>query len=164
MNPADLNKTLDPLLAGELAAWRGLPDIAVGDLEALLGDPVTSGTVQVGAFAARRLEFKKEGKRALVAFARDDRIFMVEVLPPPDVSALLGLPEPSAVLPQEIAIESAYAHEVLYAERGLLLTMAQEFKEPGARRLVRCRAIRPLADRHALGPELYMPLETDVKW
>lgn len=165
MDTQDLKKRLEPLLAGDLAAWQGLPDIVVGDLEALLGNPVESGTDRVGAFPARRLEFRvAEGRRALVAFARDQRVFMVEVLPPPERDAVVGLPEPTAVLPQEILVEGAYAHEVLYAERGLLLTMAQRFGEPEPQSLVRCRGIKPLADRSALGPELYMPLDTDVKW
>ncbi|NNG16055.1 MAG: hypothetical protein HKM89_06195 [Gemmatimonadales bacterium] len=165
MNPGDLGGRLESLLAGDLAAWQGLPDIVVHDLEALFGDPVESSSVRVGAYSAQRLEFRAgKGRRTLVAFARDERVFMVEVLPPPDRNALAGLPEPTAVLPQEIAVEGAYAHEVLHAERGLLLTMAQRFEEPEPRSLVRCRGIRPLVDRRALGPELYMPLETDVKW
>jgi hypothetical protein len=165
MDPVELRRTLEPLLAGDLVAWHGLPDIGLTDLEAALGEPVESGSVQVGAYRARRLEFSAApGRPTLAAFVRDERVFMVEVLPPPDISAVIGLPEPTAILPQEIAVDGAYAHEYLYGERGLVVTLAQELDEAEPRRVVRCRGIRPIARTEEFGPEYYTPLDTDIKW
>jgi hypothetical protein len=119
----------------------------------------------VGAYPAERLEIPRVGRgRTLAIFVRHGRVIMVEVLPPPGMEAVADLPEPTVVLPQEIELEDAYAHEYLWAERGLLLTLAQPFDLPEPDRLVRCRGIRPLAHRRELGAELYMPLDTQVKW
>lgn len=165
MDPVALGERLEPFTAGRLTAWQGLPEIRTGDLAALLGEPLERTTVKVGAYPAQRWRFQAgRGRASLVAFTRDDRVFMVEVSPPPDRAALEGLPEPTAVLPQEISVEGAYAHEFLYAERGLVVTLAQQFGESEPRQLLRCRGIRPLEGRKQFGPELYMPLDTDIKW
>lgn len=161
----DLGRRLQPLLAGDLAAWRGLPDAGVEDFEAVLGGFAERGSVRVGAYPARRMDFAApDHGRTLTAFARHHRVFMVQVDPPPDTAAALQLPEPTAVLPQEIGVAGAYAHELLYADRGLLLTMAEDLGQPGSRRLVRCRGIRPLANARELGAELYMPLDAEIRW
>lgn len=165
MEPVALGAALEPLLEGDLAAWRGLPEVRVDEVAALLGDPRRSERTKVGAYPAQRLEFGGEqGAAALIAFVRDDRVVMVEVQPPPDRRALEALPEPTAILPQEISAEGAYAHELLYAEHGLLVTLAEPLREPEPRRVLRCRGIRPLAGRAQLGPELYLPLDTDTLW
>lgn len=165
MTPRELQQAFHPLLAGELALWRGLPDATPEELAAALGEASAPETVTVGAYPAERLELRLRDEEPVVAaFVRHGRVILVEVVPPPGMDAMAGLPEPTAVLPQEIEVEDAYAHEYLWAERGLLLTLAQAFDRPEPDRLVRCRGIRPIADRSGLGAELYMPLDTQVKW
>ena len=165
MEGHDIERILAPLLAGELAAWRGLPELSRAELVAALGEPERSDEAQVGAYPAERLEYAGDPSApALAAFVRDDRLIMVEVVPAPEFSVLAELPEPTAILPQEIDVDGAYAHEYLYCERGLLLTVAQTLGRPEPDRLVRCRGVRPLAEPADLGAELYMPLEAQVKW
>jgi hypothetical protein len=165
MTNHDFADQLDSLLLGNLSKWKGLPIISITELEDLLGRTGESKTARLGAYPAQRLEFPHQrGDRTLIAYARHGQIVMVEMLPPPDSSALSGLPQPTAILPQEISVEGAYAHEYLYCERGLLLTVAQSFGRPEPDRLIRCRGIRPMLDRSQLGPELYMPLDTEVNW
>lgn len=156
---------LESLLFGNLMLWKGLPNISVIELEVLLGKTEESETVKLGAYPAQRLKFpQQKGNRALMAYVRYGQVVMVEVLPPPDFNVLSGLPKPTTILPQEISVEGAYAHEYLYCERGLLLTVAQSFEKSEHHRLIRCRGIQPLSSPDQLGPDLYMPLDTEVKW
>jgi hypothetical protein len=172
MASPDLNAIFAPLFSGDLAKWQGLPAISASELETSLGKAAEQETVTLGAYPAERLRFSQPGGHTLLAYVRHGQVVMVEVLPPPDSSVLATLPEPTAILPQEIDVAGAYAHEYLYAEQGLLLTVAQDLKQAtrhrgvGAMRhqLVRCRGIRPLSHPRALGAELYRPLDLDVKW
>lgn len=160
-----LRQRLEPLLSGELARWDGLPRVSVAELVALGGKPLARDSVKLGAYSAERLRFfSQEAQRALLAYARDEAVVMVELVPPPDIAVMTELGEPDAVLPQEMFLEDAYAHEYLYCARGLLLTVAQPFGAAAPNRLHRCRGIASLNDPGALGPELYTPLDTDVKW
>lgn len=159
-----LKAVFAPLLSGDLAKWQGLPSISVSELEASLGEAEESETVTLGAYPAQRLRLPQQGERTLLAYVRHGQVIMVEALPPPDYSALAALPEPTAILPQEIEVAGTYAHEYLYCERGLLLTVAQYLKQTAPDRLIRCRGIRPLSRPQELGAELYRPLDLDVKW
>ncbi len=160
----DINTMLAPFLAGDLARWQGLPAVSPGELEAALGGAEERATVNLGAFPAERLRFALPADRTLLAYVRYGQVVMVEILPPGDFSAVAALPPPSAILPQEIAVEGAYAHEYLYAGQGLLLTVAEDLNHAVPDRLVRCRGIRPVSGPQELGPELYWPQDLDVKW
>jgi hypothetical protein len=164
MSNQDINAVLAPLLSGNLAQWQGLPVISAGDLEAALGQAAEHQTANLGAYPAERLRFPQRGDRTLLAYVRHGEVIMVEVIPPGDASALAALGEPSAILPQEISIDGAYAHEYLYARQGLLLTVAEDLKHTAPDRLVRCRGIRPLSGPQELGAELYWPEDLDVRW
>lgn len=158
-------QALSRLLTGELADWHGLPPVQQADLVEAIGPPISATVVEVGALPADRLAFDVPGtSRRLIAFARHGQVPMVEVEPPPDVAVLARLPAPSVILPQEIRVAGAYAHEYLYKERGLLLTIAERLDKGAPDTLVRCRGIRPLSPSEQLSSDLYLPLDARVVW
>ena len=157
---------IQTLAEGRLERWTGLPELLVSDLIDAAGQPIRSEEVTLGAYPAVRHDFAiPHGTGTLVAFHRGGRVVMLEVVPPPDIGAMSGLPEPTAVLPQEIRVEGAYAHEYFWAERGLLLTLAQRFDSARPERLVRCRGVHPLPPTvRTPGPDVYVPLDARIKW
>ena len=161
----DAEAALSAFVSGRLADWPGLPALSTAELQSLYGPPVDRRQVTLGAYPAWRLELAPtEEGRTLAAYERGGEIVLVEVEPPPGLSALAGLPEPTAILPQEIDVEGAYAHEYLYGERGLMVTVAQRLDRSAPDQIVRCRGIRPLPPSGRPGAELYMPLDTQIKW
>ncbi len=163
MTPAEAIRNF---IEGRLADWQGLPLLTVGGLSEILGAPVRHAEAPLGTATAPRYTFElRERDASLFAHEANAHIVLVEISPPPGLDALEGLPEPTAVLPQEIRIDRAYAHEYFYAERGLLLTIAKPFEAHVEDRLVRCRGIRPLPPTaRTPGPDLYAPLATRIKW
>jgi len=156
---------LEPLLALDLAAWHGLPDVAVAEFDAALGPPENAEDAHLGWYPARRLTYRlARPSGGLQCYSRDDRAVLVETLvaPPPAVLAQLG--PPSGVKPHEILVEDAYVHEWVYAPRGLVLSVAEPFGAPEDRRVVRCRGVRPLAGADDFGPEFYMAFEDRTSW
>ena len=153
-------------IEGRLDRWNGLPAIRASELVDSLGQPVQREEVTLGAYPALRLTFAVPDRAAtLHAYERGGQVVMVERSPPPDITAMESLPEPSAVMPQEVHIDQSYAHEVLYCERGLLLTIAEPLDGSGRKRLVRCRGIRPLPPTaRTPGADLYIPLDARIKW
>ncbi len=153
-----------PLIEGRLHDWTGLPVMTPADLQAAIGPAAQREEVTLGTEPAVRFAFRIHDTETLFGFERHGHIVMLEVSPPPDIGALAMLPAPTATLPQEIRIEGAYAHEMLWATRGLWLTVARPLEGSAPDRLVRCRGIRPLAPNDRLPPDLYRPLATRVKW
>jgi hypothetical protein len=153
-------------IEGRLSEWPGLPLLTIAALSEILGTPVHRESAPLGASTALRHTFELRDRTAAVfAFERDAHVVMIEISPPPGHNALEKLPEPTTVLPQEIRIEGAYAHEYFYAERGMLLTVAQSLEEPGRVWLVRCRGIRAVpATTRTPEPDLFAPLATRVRW
>ena len=157
---------LQPLLdflRGNLAAWYGLPAVRVQDLVSAFGSATSSTSIDLGAAVATRLSFSLIGEaRTLVAYSRQDEVVMVEAEPPPDLSALAPLGAPTSILPQEIWVPGAYAHEYVYDERGLLVTVAEHLDGSALKELVRCRGIRAFAFSERIPSDLYLPLDAKV--
>jgi hypothetical protein len=74
------------------------------------------------------------------------------------------LPEPSAILSDEIILPDAYAYEYLYCDTGLVLTVAQSYKQENEKYIARCRGLRVLSDVSEFGPEYYQAFDNKVKW
>ena len=161
-----LRAALDPMLRVDPARWRGLPLATVAELDAVLGPPEESIDADLGYYPAvrRRYRSPEAAAQALVAWARGGEVVMVETLAQPPVAVLTELPEPSAVLPQEILVPEAYAHEYLYCQTGLVLTVAEPLRGGAPPRIVRCRGSAPLASPPAFGPAYYRAFEDQVHW
>lgn len=169
-----LRDALEPMLHADPLRWRGLPHVTFTDLDALLGVPEESREAILGYYPAVRRRYSAErtpanngpadGGYGLVAWARAGEIVMVESLSQPSLSVLERLPEPSAVLAQEVLVPDAYAHEYLYCATGLVLTVAKPLRGKGASRIVRCRGVKPLASPAEFGPEYYRRFEDRVRW
>ena len=162
----DQTEALAPLLNLQLAEWRGLPSLTVRDLTARFGPPTASTVVELGYHPADRTTYSSDApSRGIVAYARGDEVVMIEAQSVPEDLPLSDLPDPDATLSQEIHISGAFAHEYLYAERGLLVTVAQDLAPPRALRVVRVRGIGPLPPgTTTLGPDFYRRLDSRTKY
>ena len=160
-----LQAALDPMLCVEPTRWRGLPQVTVAELDALLGAPDESVDAVLGFYSATRRRYRPGATgQGLAAWARDGAVVMVETLASPPASVLEALPEPSAVLAHEILVPDAYAHEYVYCDIGLVLTVAQPFRDGEPNRIVRCRGVAPLNSPAAFGPAYYRAFEDQVRW
>ena len=158
-------EAIQSFIESRLSDWRGLPDLTISALSRIVGAPTVREDGPLGTSTAMRHTFELRHRNAsLFAWERNGHVVLIEIWPPPGLEALEGLPEPTAILPQEIRLEGAYAHEYFFADRGLLLTIARSL-ESGDDRLVRCRGIRPMPPTaRAPEPDIYQPLATRIKW
>lgn len=163
MNAAEAIRSF---IAGRLSEWQGLPQLTIPALSEIVGATTSSEVTPLGASVTTRYTFDLPSRKAtLFAWERNAHIVLIEISPPPGLEALEGLPSPSAILPQEIRIEGAYAHEYFFAERGLLLTIARPLEEGGEDRVARCRGIRPMPPTsRAPDPDIYLPLSARIRW
>lgn len=161
----NLRAALDPMLRIDPLAWRGLPRVTDVEFDALFGAPEESVESVLGYYpATRRRYLSADATQGLVVWARDGEAVMVETSAQPPITALASLPEPSAVLAQEIFVPDAYAHEYLYCGIGLVLTVAQPLGGEKPSQIVRCRGIRALITPKEFGPTYYRPFEDRVRW
>jgi hypothetical protein len=159
-------EAIQSFIESRLSDWPGLPDLSISTLSEMVGAPTAREDAPLGSSTALRhvFELRDRNNASLFAWERNGHVVLIEISPPPGLEALEGLPEPTAILPQEIRIEGAYAHEYFFADRGLLLTIARSL-ESGDDRLVRCRGIRPMPPTaRAPEPDIYQPLATRIKW
>jgi hypothetical protein len=156
---------LEPLLALDLMAWHGLPQLPVAALDAAFGAPERAEDARLGWYPARRRTYRLDRPSGgLDCYTREDHAVLIETLVAPPASALEQLSEPSAVKPHEILIDGAYVHEYVYAPRGLVLSVAEPMFSADASRIVRCRGVRPLPHPDDFGPEFYVPFEDQTVW
>jgi hypothetical protein len=164
-DPAAVRSALQPLLAGDLSSWEGLPRLSAGTLRAALGQPEQVEEATLGWYPAQRHTFLVEAPGGgLDAYIRNNDVVLVETLTPPPLSAMSALEEPSAIKPHEILREGSYVHEYLYCEIGLVLSIAEPFDKNQSLRIVRCRGIQPIDDPDQFGPQFYMPFEERSVW
>lgn len=154
-----------PLLELRVADFRGLPAATTGTFDALFGLAREAGDVRLGWFVAQRATYEVPGPaRGLLVYSREARVLAADTLEVPPFEAMGGLGEPTATLPHELLAEGAYVHEMLFAPRGLVLSVAEPRDRARPRWLVRCRAIRPIASAREYGPELYRSLDDDIAY
>lgn len=154
---AEARSQLDPILKWELSSWQGLPEFYVEILNKVLGLPSKEETSELGYYPAQRFEYHVDGvpSGGLVAYARNNRLDLVETLIAPPLSIMDDLEEPTAILHPEISIQGAFVPEYLYCKRGLVLSVARPFDEKQPLRILRCRGIRPIETPDQFGAELY---------
>ncbi|MGB7921937.1 MAG: hypothetical protein WCF57_01700 [Pyrinomonadaceae bacterium] len=157
---------LDPFLNWNLAAWQGLPELPVQALNRLFAAPASEETAELGWYPAQRLEYPVDNvpSGGLVAYARDNRVRLIEAIVPPPSSVIDTLEEPSAILPNEISVQGAYVPEYLYCQRGLVLSVARPFDETQPLRVLRCRGIHPIERPDQFDTELYRSEQTKTFW
>ncbi len=154
---------LQPLLDWRLREWRGLPRLRATIFENALGPSERREPVLLGRFPARREIFRIESPSGGVAvYSRNDEVLLVETLIPPPLSAMEGLEAPTAIMPHEILDQHGYVHEYLYAQRGLVLGIAEPFDRIRSLKIIRCRGFQPVRDAADFGPDLYMPFEDRI--
>jgi hypothetical protein len=160
-----LREQLEPFLSGNLSAWRGLPEASPAEFDALFGAPAERGIADLGFYPAERSVYPADSPSGgVIAFARHDRVVLIQALRPPPVSAMQDLPAPCGIKGHEILVPGAYAHEYVYCGLGLVLTVARPFKAGGPDRIARCRGIRPIAAADDFGPEYYKAFEDQTSW
>jgi hypothetical protein len=151
---------LEPMLELALTRWRGLPPITITMLEATVGPPESSEDAQLGWYPARLTTHpSRRPSGGLRCYSREGEVVLIETLLEPDASVLSELGPPSGAKAHEILVDDAYVHEWVYADRGLVLSVAEPFTAPTDRRVVRCRGVRPLATADDYGPEFHMAFE-----
>lgn len=164
---ANLRAQLAPLLAGDLAGWRGLPTATVQDFDALFGTGATPREEVLGAQPAQHRHYRDaaRGGQGLDLWSRDGVAVMVQPEGLPPSSALAALGPPERILAHEILVPGHYAHEYLYSARGLVLTVAQPLAgDRDALHIVRCRGFAALADPDGFGAGLYLAFEDRTVW
>ena len=124
MSPQSLRILLQPLLAGDLPAWQGLPAVSVADFDALYGPPTVRREEPLGALPAMRHDYAAGDDGTLAMWSRGGQAVMLAPAHLPSPAVLDTLPAPDAVLAHEILVPGHYAHEYLYCTRGLVLTVA----------------------------------------
>ena len=154
----NVRDALQPFLDGDLARWRGLPEIRADALAEAFGEPSSVETVDLGDSVAEKRTYPR-----FAAYVRDREVVLVELLEPPAI-ALEELGPPAAILPHEILVPGSYVHEYLYGDRGLLVSVAEPFDRDQPPRIVRCRGIRPVRGANDLGPDLYLAFEDQTVW
>ena len=154
----DVKSALQPFLDGDLPRWRGLPEVSVRALAEAFGEPLSVDSAELGDDVAERRAYPQ-----FTAYVRDGYVVLVELLDPP-ASAFETLGPPTEILAHEILAPGAYVHEYLYADRGLLLSVAKPFDRQQLPRVVRCRGIRPVRDANDLGSDLYLAFEDQTVW
>ena len=160
-----LRKSLIPMVHVDPVNWRGLPRSIVSDFESIFGPPEESLGTVLGYYPVTRYLYRSvEDHQGLVLWARTGEAVMVATLTQPPVSVLEELPDPCAVLAHEILVPGAYAHEFLYCQVGLVLTVAQPLSGDGPNQIVRCRGINPLTSPAEFGPAYYCSFEDKVLW
>lgn len=153
------------MLALDLGAWRGLPELSPESLDAVFGSPSQAEPSYLGRYPAHRSTYQLDRPSGgLHAYSRDERVVLVETLLPPPASALSALGPPTEAKPHEILVDGAYVYEWVYAPRGLVLSVAEPFDAPENRRIVRSRGVRPLASADEFGPEFYLAFEDQTSW
>lgn len=158
-----LRAALDPILHADVLHWQGLPTASVAEFDALFGTPAERAEATLGYHPATRHRYPYADTPGLVLWSRDGVAVMFEAPVTPPLPVLDALGTPDRVLPHEILVPDAYAHEYLYCARGLVLTVAQALRG-GADRIVRCRGIRPLTGPTEFGPAYYRAFEDQVQW
>jgi hypothetical protein len=161
----NLQLTLEPLLHGDPARWKGLPPVSLADFDATFGSAAETEEGVLGHHPATRRIYRTANAGAgLILWDRKGVAVMVEALAVPPASVLAELPEPSLILAQEILVPGAYAHEFLYCATGLVLTVARALRHDAADRIVRCRGLKPLASPAEFGPDYFREFDDQVRW
>jgi len=158
-------EALTAFLQGNLVAWSGLPTLSLDELQAALGTPQAHTVEELGYYPADRYVYRMDvPTQGLIAYVRRNNVVLIEAIQPPDLSAAAGLPEPCGILPQEILVTDAYAHEYVYCEKGLVLTIARYLQATTPDKLIRCRGIAPLTTVKQFGPDFYKPFEDRISF
>lgn len=156
---------LHPFLHHDLLAWPGLPAITVAELTEALGQPADRDVTTLGFYPADHYTYPLEApSQGITVYARHQQVVLIQALVPPPTSAMAELPEPCGIKAQEILVPGAYAHEYVYCDRGLVLTVAKALNHHDPDCLVRCRGIQPIATVEAFGPDFYRPFEDQMYW
>jgi hypothetical protein len=163
--PEDAAAALEPMLALDLPAWRGLPPLPLAAVDAALGLPQAREETHLGWYPAQRSTYIVDRPSGgLHAYSRDGTVVLVEAISAPSPSALATLGPPPAAKPHEILVDGAYVHEWIYAPQGLVLSVAEPFDAPADKRVVRVRGVRPLASGDDFGPDFYLAFEDRMSW
>ena len=163
---AGIRKVLYALLDFRLDAWRGLPAWSLADVTAALGEPADRTEAMLGMYPALRQSHALPGCAAggLMVFSRQSRVVLIETFSAPPIEVLARLGEPDARLPHELNAADAYVWELVFCQRGLVLSVAEMFDSSRPAAVVRCRGLRVLARPEDYGAELYLPLESRTGW
>ena len=160
-----LKAQLDSLVRGDIDRWYGLPSVSIDEVKSILGKAEEVQEAAVGAHPAGLYRFSHSPSGSKIdIYERHGMAIMVEVRPVPNVDLLSVLGAPTAVLPQELSIEGAYAHEYLYCDRGLLMTVAQDLSGKIPDKVIRLRGIKKMKGPDELNSELYFPLDAQENW
>lgn len=161
----NLQTALDPMLRIDPLNWQGLPAATAAQFDQLFGAPSERIETVLGCFPTTRLSYPVKFPAGMLSvWVRDGNAVMIEIQKQPKLSVLSSLPEPSAVLPNEILLPAAYAHEYLYCDLGLVLTVAQPYKIGDEQYIARCRGLKILTSVRDFGPAYYQAFDDQVQW
>jgi hypothetical protein len=163
-DPSAIRSVIARFLAGDATAWRGLPAIQEVDLDEALGPAQETSEAMLGWYPARRAVYRLagvDGPSEVAIYSRDGNVMMAEALTLPQLPPLDALGRPSDIMPHELLATDAYVHEFVYADRGLVLSVAQPFAPDSAWHVVRYRTIRPDTE---FGPDLHRSADDNISF
>lgn len=164
-NSKSFASRMEPFMTLNFGSWTGLPLCHVSDFTALYSQPTQVKDATVGAFPAKLYTYEVAGmENELKVYERYGNVLMVELNKVLELDFISDLGTPSEILPQEIFLENAYAHEYLYTQKGLLITVLQHFNKNDAKEITRFRTFRPIEKAEDLDSELYYPLDNEINW
>jgi len=163
-DPHAIQAVFERFIAGDATAWLGLPTVSEVDLDAALGPAEEASDAMLGWYPARRAVYRLAGSAGpadVAIYSRDGTVVMAEALSLPPLPPLDALGQPSDIKPHELLATDAYVHEYVYADRGLVLSVAQPFAPDGAWRVVRYRTIQRGTE---FGPDLHRSADDDIRF
>lgn len=150
---------------GDIINWKGLSkDLSIEELIRFFGDPSKKSEEILGYYPALKYDFTIGGNRDLTAYAREQKVVLIETKNLPGANILNELPEPDAALSHEILLDEAYAAEYIFCERGLNLTVAKHFDETVPDKIVRCRGFERITRAEDFDARYYRSFENQKRW
>ena len=151
---------------GDVINWKGLPkDLSLAQLTELFGNPSATSEATLGYYPAVKYSFTVDNiEDGLTAFAREDKLILIETKRLPSADILTELTDPDLILPHEILVDNAYAAEYIFSTRGLNLTVAKHYDKSIADIIVRCRGFEKMSSPAEFDARYYKSFRSSKKW
>ena len=154
-----------PFIDLELKKWKGLGFYTIDEFSELFGQLEEVRDSKVGYFPAICYQYHVDNvKYPLKIYERGGIAIMLEIEAILDIALLDDLEEPSVILLPELSIEEAYAHEYLYCNRGLLITVLEYDNPTRKNEIMRIRGFGTIDAVRDLKSDLYYPLDNQIKF
>ena len=159
----DCKQFLNHFLHDEFHKLNGLPSCTIGFVKNKYGSPVSIKETQLGISSANKHTLHINNQEIGI-YERNNNFLIVSKRVEFEMKFLSDFGEPCEILPQQIDVQNHYAHEYLFCEKGLLITVLEPLNKQLEKTISRIRAIQAISDPKNLSPELYLSLDNQINW